>query len=168
MHTCLPEPFDLIAAEATPEAGPAQAPPLTTRLSKGEEPSLLAQFQPLPHVYQAQSCTPWCPLGYRWFRVQPDSVALRGEFEDFVRRDPQSGAVLAAVVFDHTFTRSDEALPLQVKYHLRLKYSPRNAPAKEKTELNPNNDLDWHTLSLFPCSSCRVLGSSTARRGHPG
>ncbi|XP_035254594.1 LOW QUALITY PROTEIN: ATP-binding cassette sub-family A member 3 [Anguilla anguilla] len=72
------------------------------------------------------------------------------EFEDFVRRDPQSGAVLAAVVFDHTFTRSDEALPLQVKYHLRLKYSPRNAPAKEKTELNPNNDLDWHTLSLFP------------------
>lgn len=41
-------------------------------------------------------------------------------------------------------------LPLQVKYHLRFTYSPRNAPTKEKSELNPNNDLDWHTLSLFP------------------
>uniref|UniRef100_A0A673N7P9 ATP-binding cassette sub-family A member 3-like n=1 Tax=Sinocyclocheilus rhinocerous TaxID=307959 RepID=A0A673N7P9_9TELE len=26
----------------------------------------------------------------------------------------------------------------------------RNAPVREKSELNPNNDLDWHTLSLFP------------------
>lgn len=39
---------------------------------------------------------------------------------------------------------------LQVRYHLRFTYSPRNAPSKEKSELNPNNDLDWHTLSLFP------------------
>ncbi|KAL0196661.1 hypothetical protein M9458_005201, partial [Cirrhinus mrigala] len=35
-------------------------------------------------------------------------------------------------------------------YHLRFTYSPRNAPTREKSELNPNNDLDWHTLSLFP------------------
>ncbi|KAJ8398776.1 hypothetical protein AAFF_G00419730, partial [Aldrovandia affinis] len=72
------------------------------------------------------------------------------KFEDFVRNDPQSGKVLAAVVFEHTFTRDDEPLPLQVHYHLRFKYSPRNAPPREKSELNPNNDLDWHTLSLFP------------------
>uniref|UniRef100_A0A673NB84 ATP-binding cassette sub-family A member 3-like n=1 Tax=Sinocyclocheilus rhinocerous TaxID=307959 RepID=A0A673NB84_9TELE len=26
----------------------------------------------------------------------------------------------------------------------------RNAPPREKSELNPNSDLDWHTLSLFP------------------
>ncbi|KAI1884433.1 hypothetical protein AGOR_G00226350 [Albula goreensis] len=72
------------------------------------------------------------------------------KFEDFVRTDPQSGKVLAAVVFEHAFTHDDEPLPLQVSYRLRFKYSPRNAPTREKSELNPNNDLDWHTLSLFP------------------
>uniref|UniRef100_A0A8C9WD74 ATP binding cassette subfamily A member 3 n=1 Tax=Scleropages formosus TaxID=113540 RepID=A0A8C9WD74_SCLFO len=71
-------------------------------------------------------------------------------FEEFVKTDPESGKVLAAVVFKHTFAHNDEPLPLQVSYHLRFKYSPRNAPAREKVELNPNNDLDWHTLSLFP------------------
>ncbi|XP_023666396.2 phospholipid-transporting ATPase ABCA3 [Paramormyrops kingsleyae] len=71
-------------------------------------------------------------------------------FEEFVRTDPDSGSVLAAVVFTHAFSQEDEPLPLQVDYHLRFKYSPRNAPAREKVELNPNSDLDWHTLSLFP------------------
>nr|XP_014347243.1 PREDICTED: ATP-binding cassette sub-family A member 3 [Latimeria chalumnae] len=37
-----------------------------------------------------------------------------------------------------------------VKYHLRFKYSPRNAPRSEQTALNPNQDKDWHTLYLFP------------------
>uniref|UniRef100_A0A673N9R6 ATP-binding cassette sub-family A member 3-like n=1 Tax=Sinocyclocheilus rhinocerous TaxID=307959 RepID=A0A673N9R6_9TELE len=64
--------------------------------------------------------------------------------------DPQSGKILAAIVFEHQFTHDDEPLPLQVSYHLRFTYSPRNAPVREKSELNPNNDLDWHTLSLFP------------------
>ncbi|XP_056143491.1 phospholipid-transporting ATPase ABCA3 isoform X2 [Lampris incognitus] len=72
------------------------------------------------------------------------------QFEDYVRNDPLSGKVLAAVVFEHLFTHDDEPLPQQVSYHLRFTYTPRNAPAKEKSELNPNNDLDWHTLSLFP------------------
>lgn len=40
--------------------------------------------------------------------------------------------------------------PSQVSYHLRFTFTPRNAPPKEKSELNPNSDLDWHTLSLFP------------------
>uniref|UniRef100_A0A8C2JZG5 ATP-binding cassette, sub-family A (ABC1), member 3b n=1 Tax=Cyprinus carpio TaxID=7962 RepID=A0A8C2JZG5_CYPCA len=53
----------------------------------------------------------------------------------FVKTDPKSGKILAAIVFD---------------YHLRFTYSPRNAPLREKSELNPNSDLDWHTLSLFP------------------
>lgn len=44
------------------------------------------------------------------------------------------------------FLRSD----MQVSYHLRFTFSPRNAPISEKSELNPNNDLDWHTHSLFP------------------
>uniref|UniRef100_A0A6Q2ZBC5 ABC transporter domain-containing protein n=1 Tax=Esox lucius TaxID=8010 RepID=A0A6Q2ZBC5_ESOLU len=73
-----------------------------------------------------------------------------GQFEDFVRKDPLSRKVLAAVVFEHPFTHYDEPLPMQVSYHLRFSYSPRNAPDKEKSELNVNNDFDWHTLNLFP------------------
>lgn len=38
----------------------------------------------------------------------------------------------------------------QVRYHLRFTFSPRNAPLREKSELSPNSDLDWHTLSLYP------------------
>ncbi|KAK1877293.1 ATP-binding cassette sub-family A member 3 [Dissostichus eleginoides] len=81
--------------------------------------------------------------------------AVRGfeteeQFEEYVRSDPKSGKLLAAVVFEHPFTHDDEPLPLKVSYHLRLSFTPRNAPAKEKFELNPNSDLDWHTLSLFP------------------
>ncbi|XP_066546484.1 phospholipid-transporting ATPase ABCA3 [Amia ocellicauda] len=72
------------------------------------------------------------------------------EFEHYVKTDPRSGKILAALVFDHVFTSDDEPLPLQVRYHLRFKYSPRNAPSSEKSELNPNNDRDWHTLNLFP------------------
>uniref|UniRef100_A0A668T429 ABC transporter domain-containing protein n=1 Tax=Oreochromis aureus TaxID=47969 RepID=A0A668T429_OREAU len=72
------------------------------------------------------------------------------QFENFVRNDPQSRNVLAAVVFEHHFTHDDEPLPQQVSYHLRFTFSPRNAPISEKSELNPNNDLDWHTHSLFP------------------
>lgn len=39
---------------------------------------------------------------------------------------------------------------IQVSYHLRFTSVPRNAPIPEKSELNPNSDLDWHTFSLFP------------------
>ncbi|XP_029293444.1 ATP-binding cassette sub-family A member 3 [Cottoperca gobio] len=72
------------------------------------------------------------------------------QFEDYVRNDPQSGKLLAAVVFEHPFTHDDEPLPLKVSYHLRFSFTPLNAPSKERSELNPNSDLDWHTLSLFP------------------
>lgn len=37
-----------------------------------------------------------------------------------------------------------------MKYHLRFSFTPRFAPVKERSELNPNSDLDWHTLSLYP------------------
>ncbi|KAM8824363.1 phospholipid-transporting ATPase ABCA3 isoform 1-T4 [Synchiropus picturatus] len=72
------------------------------------------------------------------------------QFEEYVRTDPQSGQLLAAVVFDNAFSHEDEPLPPQVRYHLRFTFTPRCAPASEKSELNPNSDLDWHTLSLFP------------------
>lgn len=72
------------------------------------------------------------------------------QFEEFIRNDPLSDRILAAVVFQHPFLHDDEPLPLKVSYSLRFTYSPRFAPAKERSELNPNSDLDWHTLSLFP------------------
>uniref|UniRef100_A0A671YN55 ATP binding cassette subfamily A member 3 n=1 Tax=Sparus aurata TaxID=8175 RepID=A0A671YN55_SPAAU len=88
-------------------------------------------------------------------QVAEDVRGMRGfeseeHFEDFVRNDPASGKVLAAVVFEHPFTHDDEPLPIKVSYHLRFTFTPRNAPFKEKSELSPNSDLDWHTLSLFP------------------
>uniref|UniRef100_A0A8C2WQI7 ATP binding cassette subfamily A member 3 n=1 Tax=Cyclopterus lumpus TaxID=8103 RepID=A0A8C2WQI7_CYCLU len=75
---------------------------------------------------------------------------IREKFEDYVRNNSSSGSILAAVVFEHPFTHEDEPLPLKVSYHLRFSFTPRNAPFAEKMELNPNSDLDWHTLSLFP------------------
>uniref|UniRef100_A0A8C5CAY6 ABC transporter domain-containing protein n=1 Tax=Gadus morhua TaxID=8049 RepID=A0A8C5CAY6_GADMO len=78
------------------------------------------------------------------------SLGPRDLLEDYVKKDPLSGKLLAAVVFEHPFSHDEEPLPQQVRYHLRFSYSPKNAPAKERSELNPNNDLDWHTSSLFP------------------
>nr|XP_060642190.1 phospholipid-transporting ATPase ABCA3 isoform X1 [Anolis sagrei ordinatus]XP_060642191.1 phospholipid-transporting ATPase ABCA3 isoform X1 [Anolis sagrei ordinatus] len=72
------------------------------------------------------------------------------DFEDYIRFDNHSGNVLAGIVFENCFAHSEEALPLQVSYHLRFKYSPRNAPQSEQTGLNPNLDRDWHTNYLFP------------------
>lgn len=72
------------------------------------------------------------------------------DFEEFIRHDNQSGNVLAALVFDHPFNNSDDPLPLQVRYKLRFKYSPRNAPFGEQTGLNPNVDRNWHTRYLYP------------------
>uniref|UniRef100_A0A4W5MWW6 ATP binding cassette subfamily A member 3 n=1 Tax=Hucho hucho TaxID=62062 RepID=A0A4W5MWW6_9TELE len=65
------------------------------------------------------------------------------QFEDFVRKDPLSRKVLAAVVFEHSFTHDDEPLPQQVG-------SPKRYISKIKWGLNINNDFDWHTLNLFP------------------
>ncbi|XP_047427991.1 phospholipid-transporting ATPase ABCA3 [Mugil cephalus] len=72
------------------------------------------------------------------------------QFENFVRNNTLSSTLLAAVVFEHRFTHDDEPLPLKVSYHLRFPFTPRNAPTRERSELSPNSDLDWHTLSLFP------------------
>lgn len=37
------------------------------------------------------------------------------QFEDFVRTNPASGMVLAAVVFEHPFSHDDDPLPLKVQ-----------------------------------------------------
>ncbi|XP_051987338.1 phospholipid-transporting ATPase ABCA3 [Xyrauchen texanus] len=88
------------------------------------------------------------------------------QFEKFVKTDPESGKILAAVVFEHSFTHDDDLLPLQVGYHLRFTYSPRNAPGSEKFAFNPNNDLNWHTFSLFPLF--QLPGPREQYRSHGG
>lgn len=39
------------------------------------------------------------------------------QFEAFVKTDPHSSNILAAVVFEHRFSHDDEPLPLQVRSH---------------------------------------------------
>ncbi|XP_063790760.1 phospholipid-transporting ATPase ABCA3 [Pseudophryne corroboree] len=72
------------------------------------------------------------------------------DFEEFIKHDNQSGNVLASLVFEHQFNSSDDPLPLQVRYKLRFKYSPRNAPMNEKIGINPNVDRNWRTRYLYP------------------
>ncbi|XP_048408491.1 phospholipid-transporting ATPase ABCA3 isoform X2 [Stegostoma tigrinum] len=73
------------------------------------------------------------------------------QFNEFIRSENKSAEkILVALVIDHDFKHQDERLPLQVKYHLRFKYSPLNAPLGEISSFNPNGDKDWHTRSLFP------------------
>lgn len=45
----------------------------------------------------------------------PRGFETEEQFEDYVRNDPLSGKLLAAVVFEHPFTHDDEPLPLKVK-----------------------------------------------------
>ncbi|XP_075928260.1 phospholipid-transporting ATPase ABCA3 isoform X2 [Petromyzon marinus] len=69
----------------------------------------------------------------------------------FIKADNRSAEnVLAAMVFENRFTRADDPLPEKVTYSLRFKYSPRNAPLDEQSQLNPNRDNDWITIFLFP------------------
>lgn len=56
------------------------------------------------------------------------------QFEKFVRTDPHSENVLAAVVFEHLFTRDDEPLPLKVKGRKR---PPETHPSDSSWEMTP-------------------------------
>uniref|UniRef100_F6U7N4 ATP binding cassette subfamily A member 3 n=1 Tax=Xenopus tropicalis TaxID=8364 RepID=F6U7N4_XENTR len=91
------------------------------------------------------------------------------DFEDYIRHNNHSSKILAAVVFEHNFNHSGDPLPLQVRYRLRFKYSPRNAPMSEQTGLNPNVDRNWHTRYLYPLFQMpgpREAGDKTG--GTPG
>lgn len=58
------------------------------------------------------------------------------QFEKFVRTDPHSENVLAAVVFEHLFTRDDEPLPLKVKGHKRpLETHPSDSSWEMRPEI---------------------------------
>uniref|UniRef100_A0A3B5AVF2 Uncharacterized protein n=1 Tax=Stegastes partitus TaxID=144197 RepID=A0A3B5AVF2_9TELE len=47
-------------------------------------------------------------------RVWMRGFETEEHFENYVRNDPQSGKLLAAVVFEHPFSHDDEPLPLKV------------------------------------------------------
>uniref|UniRef100_A0A665VH46 ABC transporter domain-containing protein n=1 Tax=Echeneis naucrates TaxID=173247 RepID=A0A665VH46_ECHNA len=109
----------------------------------------------LPKKFLREFQLAYVPGNSSVVRQVAEDVRVRGfeteeQFEEYVRNDPLSGNLLAAVVFEHHFSHDDEPLPLKVSYHLRFSFTPRCAPPKEKSELNPNSDLDWHTLSLYP------------------
>ncbi|XP_067859732.1 phospholipid-transporting ATPase ABCA3 [Heptranchias perlo] len=73
------------------------------------------------------------------------------QFDEFIASENKSVEdVLVALVIDHDFKHNEEPLPLQVNYHLRFKYSPRNAPLTPLSSLDPNINRDWQTQFLFP------------------
>ncbi|XP_072454006.1 phospholipid-transporting ATPase ABCA3-like isoform X2 [Notamacropus eugenii] len=71
-------------------------------------------------------------------------------FEDYIRYHNESSNVLAAIVFDHTFSHKMEPLPLKVKYHLRFSFSPRNTFVAGRLFLMPKEPEGWRTALLFP------------------
>uniref|UniRef100_A0A4W3HEL0 ATP binding cassette subfamily A member 3 n=1 Tax=Callorhinchus milii TaxID=7868 RepID=A0A4W3HEL0_CALMI len=83
--------------------------------------------------------------------VLAPKIKGKSSAQDFVHSENVSSLlVLAALVFDHDFKEKDEPLPKQVKYHLRFKYLPRNAPSTQQSQFNPNRDTGWRTQFLFP------------------
>uniref|UniRef100_A0A4W3HEK2 ATP binding cassette subfamily A member 3 n=1 Tax=Callorhinchus milii TaxID=7868 RepID=A0A4W3HEK2_CALMI len=88
-------------------------------------------------------CVFFCPLAL--------GFETEAEFNTYMKAENVSSLlVLAALVFDHDFKEKDEPLPKQVKYHLRFKYLPRNAPSTQQSQFNPNRDTGWRTQFLFP------------------
>lgn len=79
------------------------------------------------------------------------------QFEDFVKTDPESGKILAAVVFEHSFTHDDEPLPLQARSlkttvvtvlcALEKSYIGYKGQKRQKH----SNLLDWSNHCMIPC-----------------
>ncbi|XP_043832232.1 phospholipid-transporting ATPase ABCA3-like [Dromiciops gliroides] len=80
------------------------------------------------------------------FRVQ--GFLSEDDFKKYIKYYDNSSYVLAAIVFDHIFLKSDDPLPLKVKYYLRLYDSPRNPEVKKL--LFRRSTTGWHTTTLFP------------------
>ncbi|XP_059123759.1 phospholipid-transporting ATPase ABCA3-like [Peromyscus eremicus] len=67
------------------------------------------------------------------------------DFEDYMRSTINSKNVLAAIVFDHSFTNSNDPLPKKVKYHLRFSNIKKNRKASAYFQ-----EHSWFTSFLFP------------------
>uniref|UniRef100_A0A8C9A7X5 Uncharacterized protein n=1 Tax=Prolemur simus TaxID=1328070 RepID=A0A8C9A7X5_PROSS len=86
-----------------------------------------------------------------------------GAFEDYVRQKNNSKRVLAAIVFNHNFKKSDDPLPLQVDYYLRFSGFYKHT---SKGELYIRDD--WKTNFLFPPVSPVGPRNYDANGGSPG
>ncbi|XP_068941040.1 phospholipid-transporting ATPase ABCA3-like [Petaurus breviceps papuanus] len=71
-------------------------------------------------------------------------------FDDYIRYHNESSNVLAAIVFEHAFSHKFEPIPLKVRYHLRLSFSPRNTIVTGRLFLMPKEPEGWRTALLFP------------------
>ncbi|XP_052619339.1 phospholipid-transporting ATPase ABCA3-like [Peromyscus californicus insignis] len=67
------------------------------------------------------------------------------DFEDYMRSTVNSKNVLAAIVFDHSFTNSNDPLSKKVKYHLRFSNIKKNRKASAYFQGH-----SWFTSFLFP------------------
>ncbi|XP_068946900.1 phospholipid-transporting ATPase ABCA3-like [Petaurus breviceps papuanus] len=70
------------------------------------------------------------------------------DFKNYIKYNEHSTNVVAAISFDHIFLKSDDPLPLKVKYSLRFNHSPRNLEANKL--LFRKSTTGWHTSTLFP------------------
>ncbi|KAM9095311.1 ATP-binding cassette sub-family A member 3-like [Sarcophilus harrisii] len=71
-------------------------------------------------------------------------------FDDYIRYHNESSNVLAAIVFEHSFSHKMEPLPLKARYHLRFSFSPRNTLVTGRLFLMPKEPEGWRTALLFP------------------
>lgn len=94
--------------------------------SDSHQDSKKACMRVIPHVWMItalksyKTATSEMNLSHKCHVLPVLFPSVRGfdterHFEDFVRHDPLSGKVLAAVVFEHQFSHDDEPLPLKVK-----------------------------------------------------
>ncbi|XP_013360360.1 PREDICTED: ATP-binding cassette sub-family A member 3-like isoform X2 [Chinchilla lanigera] len=82
------------------------------------------------------------------------------DFENYLKQSKNSEKVLAAIVFDHDFQNSNDAVPLKVKYYLRFSYFKKN---KSVSQL-----AGWFTNSLFPLLPLEPRDVQAADGGRPG
>ncbi|XP_078008637.1 phospholipid-transporting ATPase ABCA3-like [Phascolarctos cinereus] len=80
------------------------------------------------------------------FRVR--GFLSENDFKNYIKYDDHSSNVLAAISFEHIFLKSDDPLPLKVKYSLRFNGSPRNPGVRRL--LFRKSTTGWHTSTLFP------------------
>ncbi|XP_038178851.1 phospholipid-transporting ATPase ABCA3-like [Arvicola amphibius] len=98
------------------------------------------------------------------FSMKVTGFPSESDFEDYMRSAVNSRNVLAAIVFDHSFTNSDDTLPKKVKYYLRFSNVKKNMNAGTYFQGH-----SWFTDFLFP--PARLLGPRNrydADGGSPG
>ncbi|XP_040611318.1 ATP-binding cassette sub-family A member 3 isoform X3 [Mesocricetus auratus] len=79
------------------------------------------------------------------FHMKVTGFSSEIDFEDYIRSTVNSKHVLAAIVFDHSFTNSNDPLPKKVKYYLRFSSVKKNINSGAYFQGH-----SWFTNLLFP------------------